>query len=696
MINELSQLSATMQKANIANESWHRKYLSIPNITQKKPCIRIVVENTRVAMLESLTTDKGRQIRKYGDNQGSFPAMNLAPLYRINDETIREKIEKLLKGDGTDISEELVKSWCCVNNWSDKFKKKYKINFVDRPKQLEEQIQKADCFPPLQQLLKETEPFISPDVLHNALEEAAFQLIRDKTKLRLAAQVLFYLPSQKDVDKNDVNDSGNLSVVLDTFELEDQGFSTAGPRFTTGLNSALLQSEASSRLCQVISEKDAFGSNYSKIEEPMPKIKLAAGFDVALRTMFKGQPCQYRYGKIENETYPLSADNRSRFSAALAWIADDQHKGKTWVSIGKNEALYIFPSVISDSMPNMTDPFCRNQTEDTGIEQFEVKTTDFAEYISRTKRYDPDRYPEHIQFFVLRKLDKARTKVVYIYNATAEDVVIRSDRWHTAAGNLPHFHFGKPWTPFPLEVTGILNKVWKKDGTIVSDKYNEYPAYYGIKLFFGVPIPDRYNDLHTLVQNTINLAVYAGYQIRTRQKMNQTSFSQLKYMLSLTGMYLYWTDNRKDDYMNEYPYLFGQLLQVSDCLHELYCVIVRNNEIPAELAGGSLFISASEFPRQTLSQLAKRMAPYLNWAKTHQTAKLTGDEKTGEKSGPDAGYYLYIFRQIADKLQLAFTEQDRFSDAEKAQLFIGYLASFPKSKKTEDAEEANSGTTTEY
>ena len=695
MINELSQLSTAIQKANIQNESWHRKYLPIPNITQKSPCIRIVVENSRVAILESLAQDKGKQIRKYGDNQGSFPAMNLAPLYRINDVTVREKIEKLMKGDGTDINLEQIKSWCNVNNWSDKFMKKYKINFVDRPKQLEEQLQNEYCFPPLQQLLKETEPFISPDVLHNALEEAAFQLLRDKTKLRLATQVLFYLPSQKDMDKNDANDTGTLSVVLDTFELENQGFSTAGPRFTAGLNSALLQSEASSRQCQVISEKDAFGNDYSKVEEPMPKIKLAAGFDAALRTMFKGQPCQYRYGRIENETYPLSADNRSRFSAALTWISDDQQRGKTWVSIEKNEAVYIFPSAISDSMPDMTDPFYRSQTEDSGMEQFEAKTKDFAEYISKTKRYDPDCYPEHIQFFVLRKLDKARTKVVYSHNATADDVVIRSDRWQTAARNLPYFHFGKLWTPFPLEVTGILNKVWKKDGTIASDKYNVHPAYYGIKLFFGIPISDLNNDLRTLVHNSINLAVYAGYQIRTRQKMNQTAFSQLKYMLSLTGMYLYWTDNRKDDYMNEYPYLLGQLLQVSDCLHELYCVIVRNNEIPSELAGGSLFVSASEFPRQSLAQLAKRMTPYLNWAKTHRTAKLTSDEKAGEKSGPDAGYYLYIYRQIADKLHLAFTEQDRFSDAEKAQLFIGYLASFPKSKRTEESEEDNSDITTE-
>ena len=691
MINELSQLSAAMQKANITTESWHREYLSIPNITQKNPCIRIVVENSRVVMLESLSPERGKQIRRYGNKQGFFPAMNLTPLYRINDVPIREKIEKLLKGNGTDISLDLVKSWCVINNWSDKFKRKYKINFVDRPNQLRKILQNENGFPPLQMLLKEAERFVEPDTLHNALEEAAFQLIQDKTELRLAIQVLFYLPTKKEED-----DAGSLSVVLDTFELEDQGFSTTGSRFSAGLNTVLLKSEEMSKQGQAFSSKDAFGQDFSRIDEPMPRIKLAAGFEASLRTMFKGQPCQYRYGRIENETYPLSADNRSHFSAALTWIADDKRKGQTWVSIGKNEALFIFPSAISDPLPNYAGPFNRNHSNDSEKEEFESKATDFAEYLSKTKQYDPDRFPEHIQFFVLRKLDKEHTKVVYSHNATVEDIVFRSDRWQGAASNLPPFHLGKFWTPFPLEITGILNKVWKKDGTIASNRYNAYPAYYGLKLFFGIPISDLRNDLHALVQNSTNLAVYAGYQIRTRQQMNPVTFSQLKFILSLIGMYLSWIDHRKEDYMNDYPYLLGQLLQVSDCLHELYCVVVRNNKIPSELVGGSMFVSASEFPKQSLVQLAKRMMPYINWAKTNRTAKISGNAEVGERSSPDAGYYLFIYQQIADKLQQAFTEQDRFSDAEKAQLFIGYLASFPKIKKMEATENDGSEHKTEY
>ena len=134
--------------------------------------------------------------------------------------------------------------------------------------------------------------------------------------------------------------------------------------------------------------------------------------------------------------------------------------------------------------------------------------------------------------------------------------------------------------------------------------------------------------------------------------------------------------------MNEYPYLLGQLLKASDSLHELYCVNERDGQIPPQLAGGSMYTSAAEFPRQCIGQLGQRMMPYLNWARTHKDAKLPPRKKDGEviegSEGPGAGYYLSIFCQIANSLKDVLTEQTRFSDAEKAQLFIGYLASFPK------------------
>ena len=47
-----------------------------------------------------------------------------------------------------------------------------------------------------------------------------------------------------------------------------------------------------------------------------------------------------------------------------------------------------------------------------------------------------------------------------------------------------------------------------------------------------------------------------------------------------------------------------------------------------------------------------------------------------------AGEYLDLYGTIAAQLQKVWDDQTRFSEEEKAQYFIGYLAKFPKSKES--------------
>ena len=93
------------------------------------------------------------------------------------------------------------------------------------------------------------------------------------------------------------------------------------------------------------------------------------------------------------------------------------------------------------------------------------------------------------------------------------------------------------------------------------------------------------------------------------------------------------------------------------------CKVVRNNQIPPQLVGSALFVAASETPGRTLSQLSVRMAPYLSWAKQYRT-------KNEDSSGL-AGWYLKVFEQIGNKLATEYSVPMRWSDAQKAQLFIG-------------------------
>ena len=143
--------------------------------------------------------------------------------------------------------------------------------------------------------------------------------------------------------------------------------------------------------------------------------------------------------------------------------------------------------------------------------------------------------------------------------------------------------------------------------------------------------------------------------------------------------------------MEDIPYLIGQILKVSDELHAFYCKVVRDDSVPPQLAGNSLMASALEMPERTLAQLGQRMLPYLAWAKQYRTKKI--DEK-GKESWR-AAWYLGLYERNASIFRDKFTEfkNVQLSDREKAELFIGYLADFPKKEvnqpNKENMEEAN-------
>ncbi len=687
MINELYQLSVTLSRMNIVGDKWHREYKSIPNIKANAPCVRIVFREDKVVRLDRVNADLGQKLRKYGNNQGTFPAMNLAPLYRITDTKQAQEISKLLKADCSQIDIPQIREWCNCSNWRAKFTRKYKNSMREIPAKLEKMLQGEAVYEPALRLIRAARPFAKPEVLHAELERAAFEALEKRVDIALALQILFYIGKE---EKSPEDDYGSLSVILDSDELEDDDVSSATEKFTRGLNRALLAADATEKGKAEVNELDAFGVMFAPLEEPMPTVKLAGGFEVSLRTMFRGQPCQSRYGRFENATYPIAPEVRSGIQAALTWLSGVNMKNKTWVSTDKNEILFAYPSHLPENLPSFTALF---KATDKGEQKscFESEAKVFSEYLTKTKIVDPENYPDNIQIFVLRKLDKARTKVIYTRCAAVEDIVRNSADWQRASKNLPEFSIRSPWTPFPLGVAEILNRTWKQDGTQITDKFKPVPVYHGMELLFGVPKPVLEKDLHFMIERCSNMVLYAGGILNSVMRYNATDafIPKLQDALVMIGMILYWLGSRKKDYMNEYPYLLGQILKVSDSLHELYCCEVRGGQIPPQLVGSSMYVAASEMPAQALAQLANRMIPYITWAKANREAcikkklKNRQDEEV-EYFGPSAGYLLYAYEQIADALASALKDKQRFNDYEKAQMFIGYLAAFPKKEKAEE------------
>lgn len=693
MINELYTLSKALAGANIETYQWHQKYKPIPNIRANAPCICITLSDGKVSKISMLNAKFGKILRKYGSNQGSFPCMNLASLYRITDDTIKKNIAGIMSHPETLDAAMLqkVKGWCTENNWSKKFRGKYKISMDNIPAQLRKI---APEYAPLQALLAEVEEYKNPDVFHAELENAIWRMLERRENVQAALTLLFYLGKPAE-DAED--DFGSLSIALESTSLIESGIPAISEKFVTGMNQCLLNAEAAQQPSGQTDTIDAFGIPFMADETPMPSVKLAGGFDATIRTMFKEQRCQTRYGRIDSASYPISPEMRGKLQAALAWIGDREREDKTWTKSDQNEILFVYPLAVPDHNISYISPFKRVRNETI---QFTTKAEQFTQQLRKTRKPGTDSHAEGIQIFVLHKIDKARTKVVYTRQTDPDELEQASEAWTLGCTNLPKFPFGAPEVPYPLDIADILNQRWKRNGDKSADKFKLIPRYHGMELLME-PAMLVCSDFHLLAENAVTLSAHLGYLSATEYGGNSkwndvknildthnseveddgsnSRWNDAKNILALMGLFLYRNGIRKDDYMDNLPYLYGQLLKAADELHALYCKIVRNNDYPKQFAGGSLFLSAVEAPIRTLNILSQRIMPYYTWAKSY---RLQGIQIEGKESWR-AGWLYRLCEDITEKIKQNWTMQTRLNEEEKAQMFIGYLAAFPKSEKNE-------------
>ena len=601
LINELSSLSKALEQAGIVPLQSYRNYIPLPNVSAKAPCIRIWVKGGQVVDFEAIDRALAMQLRKFGSNQASFPGLNLISLYRVTDESEKKLVAQCIeKPESIDALQ--LHALCKENAWESHQNSRIKNCFSATPREMAGLLETAGN--PKENLLNtlaaECAPFANAQVLHESLTKAVFAKLEKKQDVGLALLILFQLG---DASKPCKDDKRNISVFFDTDAYDTYDMYAASREFTAYLNTAFLQAE------RIVTSNttedgliDSFGQIYVPTNSPMPKVKLAAGFEPALYTMFDGQPCQNRYHNFDDkrDSYPLSAQHRVQFQASLNWLGGDaKNKGITWLNTGKGEAVFAYPS----SLPEAPLPY--------------------------------------VQFFGHPD---------------------RSETFKEISGSLL------------AAFNGIPPKVWRQDGE--SSTVSAMHPYEGIGLFLHrAQHRLLLHELHILVQHGMPLFIHAGPLLHSGRKCSRVA--QLEQILPVLSMLLFFSGNRKDDYMEATPYLMGQLLKASDELHALYCKVVRNNQIPPQLVGSALFVAASETPGRTLSQLSVRMAPYLSWAKQYRT-------KNEESSGL-AGWYLKVFEQIANKLATEYSVPMRWSDAQKAQLFIGYLASFPKQEKQDES-----------
>ena len=684
MINELYELSNAMMQHGIHEKSYAMNY----NDVSYKNCICITLSDGEVTEFFPISNSQKSVIRNYTEtSSGGFPCMKLAPLYVTHDKNLMQLIAELKKSPEKIDSSAISKFFdvCTIqnNNWAlnnDSINKKYKKSLA-----LSEKIHKrltqnwSEAF---DILCQEVYRFSDPALLHAKLTEIGFRMLDSKNNVSTALNLLFNCI--KDSKTQKVN-CGEFSVLFNADRLYDLGCPVTSQKFTDELNTKLLSTEKINISGSKTDFFDAFQLPYTENNNPMPNVKIGAGFYVRIRIMNPNSYCLHRYGKKGSATFSASDEARERLKQALNYISKPENEGKTWICIDTLEKrprdiLFAYPIKAINSHPGFASAFRRSPTDSFS---FAEKAKRLISEIKTLRDPLTDSAADGIRIFVLRRLDmktnSGRTKVVYTRQTDPNELEKYSEEWTLGCTNLPSFPFGTPDVPYPLDTADTLNCFLKQDGSIATDKFKPFPKYHGIEILME-PTLSTTADLHRITECAMNIGAFSG-TLCAKKDISHPVFEKVKGMLSLLGLFLYRDCIRKDRYMDNLPYLYGQLLKAADELHMLYCRVVRKGDIPSQLVGGSLFQNAAEMPVRTMNLLSQRIMPYYSWAKSYRLKNI----KESQKESWRAGWLYSMCEKIMSKLQNSWTHQTRFNDEEKAQLFIGYLAEFPKKEVSETA-----------
>lgn len=702
MLNELYDLSLSLERAGIVPTEWHPDLKELPKISKAKPCFKVYLAPdgviAEIEPMEDAARIEGLRKWQSGANGYSFPCFNVRPLYKTYAGSEATDAEKKRFDDGLkgikkaqtlgDDSVSVLKTYIDNSNklWTDDHNKRVAECLGRIPLQLREIIgdppEECRAIAALIERCSKTTADKFFQQLAAILEE---QIRRNPNACDKYAGVLLQSGSKPDA-----------SLILELSDgLSAYPLPAANSKIHHWINQRLLASKHVSASSTTDSGRrlDAFGLTNADWEDKLAEVNMPVLGGVKLRAMNFESPCQTRYRRIDATSFVVGAEVRKRAKGALEWLTDEERKDKTWgnVSFARDdkEVLLVYPSELPKAPVAAVAMFgCAVMNTSTQAARF----VDYAEDVTNALRaiHRPLNEVE-MRVFGLRKMDKARTQVSCNRRYTAERLIAAAAEWQTSCGNVPAIQV-KQWgkekgakpewhsvdTPFPLEVIWCLNTAWTQ-AAVEPTRVREFTGADGISLLLdeGVAVHSLLERaLHAAIRNGGNLLIalaHAQHQ-NSIHKMNGKYEKQKLLLPAILGLLLAKLGKTKEDYMKSAPYLIGRMLSLADQIHYHYCQHVRNGHAPTQMMGNALMVTALEEPEKALALYAQRILPYQAWAKT----------VSGEGAGL-AKYFLSELGKACSDVALADVPR-RCADADKAQMLLGYLAKTEKSDSTNTAQ----------
>ncbi|TWT84893.1 hypothetical protein CA13_63740 [Planctomycetes bacterium CA13] len=706
MLNELYDLSKSLDRLGVEVVSWHRFLKECP---RGKSFFVDLGRDSNVTAIRPITDpDRLSNLRKYEKAAGySFPSFNILPLWQFDEEQHRETAAKLRKSMGSkkrppieEASQQIAELVAVARScWVDPNKKSGgrdamdKVNgcvgsIVDDVAAIVE-VSDTKASAPLHAIIERAK-LLDGEQLHNRLSAwLVEQFAKPSDNSVTWFDLLFFASGKK---------PKSFSVVLELSEQHEFEYPVNHPAVFDHLNNCLQGSDASASDNSKALRPDAFAATDGGREKSFPTVKMSRFGNINIRAMSRESLCQVRYGVAESKSFPVAQTIRQQCKNALEWISRDQRKDVTWCDItsisGSPSILFAYPSHLPEQIPALA--FLLNGDEDpTSLQtegQFEACAETIAKALSGRKESEGSK---EIVIFVLAKPDGFRTKVLYSHRCSESHLIKSAEDWQHGCLNIPEIQvrqFGRekgdkpqwrtPLIPFTTEIIGCLNTVWLRQGTHASScKTVGVADSLSILLDHGETLNrTASNLLEVTLKNTIGLMLAVGQASRLG-RVHAVARNQQKHQLlipRILGLLLWKLGIPKGDYMKTPAFWVGRMLGLADQLHLQYCYHVRKGEIPPQLVGNSLMSTALSTPEHALSVLAERMRPYQAWAQTVHT-------------GENVGLAKYLLSHLsAVSIQLAELDiPTRTNDSDRATMLLGYLSRPAKDTRTTNGENEN-------
>ncbi|MFU8858446.1 MAG: hypothetical protein ACNA8S_15755 [Deferrisomatales bacterium] len=471
-------------------------------------------------------------------------------------------------------------------------------------------------------------------------------------------------------------------------------------------------------------EAELEDKTFPKAELPAPSSRTTEGpvgrKSFPLASMFSEARCNERYGMTDASVFPVARSRGTRIKEAIEFITADERRERTWQHVasgrfetrnGRKVSKLDLLVVYAEDKPHLdakTAAYFGQGPAETAA-KFEVDAQSVCQALRGVARTRPR---SRLNLFLIREASKGQAQVVLSESPTVEEVLESAERWSRGAtANVPAIVLSlppqekgqpvveaRPAVPYPDQVVRLLSYQWVREGASPKGKGGKpqqpNQAVVGPGLSDVLALMLRTQGkweaagtqlLSLLLQRLTPLLVGAfgaahAYAARGDKEplFDYPRDSRLVALraVSVLGILLDAFDCRKETYMENAPYLVGQVLALADTIHKDYCMAVRKGRLPNSLIGTSLMRRALDSPAGAVADLAERMLEYLRWAKTAEVPKDASENDSRKIAVFEARKKLRQYQPLAAKLGNGVLPSE-CTDVMKAQLLLGFLATPP-------------------